>query len=72
MNFNLDSRIIDIVVPELFNFSLNFIDDLCLIVLSHLGIHLPWLQWVSYIWIVGKIISWVVNLSYGTYKFFLT
>ncbi len=34
----------------------NFIDDLCCLLLSHLGIHLPWLQILSSILIVSKII----------------
>lgn len=55
MNLNLDN-LGSFVLSKLLFIASNFIDDLCCLLLSHLGIHLPWLQLLSSVLIVGKII----------------
>jgi hypothetical protein len=67
MNINLDNFGSFILSKSLFIAS-NFIDDLCCLILSHLGIHLPWLQLLSSILIAGKVIYAVAKLSGGRYR----
>lgn len=55
MNLNLDN-LGSFVLAKLLFIGSNFIDDLCCLLLFHLGIHLPWLQLLSSILIVSKII----------------
>lgn len=61
MNPNLDNLSKFILSKLLFVLS-NFIDDLGCLLLSHLGIHLSWLQLMSSILISCKIIYLIINL----------
>ena len=67
MNFELDKLSGFILSKFLFIIS-NFIDDLFCLMLSHLGIHLPWLQLLSSILIAGKVIYATAKLSSGWYR----
>ena len=64
MNINLDS-FSDFLIPKLLFIVSNFIDDLCCLLLSHLGIHLSWLSLVSSLLISCKIlyfaVNWIIN-----------
>lgn len=64
MNLNL-VNLGSFVLSKLLFIASNFIDDLCCLMLSHLGINLPWLQILSSIFIAGKIIYAVAKLSNG-------
>lgn len=70
MNNSLEN-IFTVLVPNLLGFGLNFVDDLLCLLLSHLGIHLTWLQFCSYGVIAGKLIYWLVQLGHKRY-FWLT
>lgn len=61
MNLNLDP-LCNFVLPKLSFIVANFIDDLCCLLLSHLGIHLAWLQFLSSILISCKITYLMINL----------
>ncbi len=56
MNNNLH-----VLLPRFLAFSFNFVDDFLCLLLSHVGIHLTWLQFCSYGFITGKLICWLVN-----------
>jgi uncharacterized protein involved in cysteine biosynthesis len=43
---------------QLFIFILSLADDALLLVLSRVGLHLPWLNWLSPIIITGMILHW--------------
>lgn len=62
MNTNLPNFLTSLLSRSL-EFSLNFIDDILCLLLSHLGIHLAWLQLCGYGLIAGKLIYWLVKLS---------
>ncbi|MGV2830705.1 hypothetical protein [Myxosarcina sp. GI1(2024)] len=62
MNSNLENLLANLL-PNLLGFSLNFVDDLLCLLLSHLGIHLTWLQFCSYGVIAGKLIYWLLQLG---------
>ncbi len=61
MNIDLDNFSNFIIPKLLFVFS-HFIDDLCCLLLSHIGIHIAWLQSISSLLIGCKIIYLVANL----------
>ncbi|MBE9044691.1 hypothetical protein IQ255_09775 [Pleurocapsales cyanobacterium LEGE 10410] len=67
MNLNLDN-LGSFVLSKLLFVAANFIDDLCCLLLSHLGIHLPWLQILSFILISSKIIYAIYKLSISWYR----
>jgi hypothetical protein len=58
MNINLEISITNLL-PKLLAFGLNFIDDFLCFLLSHVGIHLSWLQFLGYGLIAGKLIYWL-------------
>ena len=60
MNSNLDN-LLTALLTKFLGFSCNFLDDLLCLLLSHLGIHLTWLQFCSYGFIAGKVIYWLVK-----------
>ena len=75
MNINLDN-LGSFVLSKLLFVASNFIDDLCCLLLSHLGIHLPWLNLLSSVLIVSKTIyaiakrrrSLIAKLSINWYR----
>lgn len=67
MNINLDN-LGSFILSKLLFIASNLIDDLCCLMLSHLGIHLPWLELLSSILIAGKVIYAVAKLSSGRYR----
>ena len=67
MNLNLD-KLSNFILPKLLFIVSNFIDDLCCLLLSHLGIHLSWLQFVSFILISCKLMYLMINLFIGFYQ----
>ena len=67
MNFNLDN-LGGFLLSKLLFIASNFIDDLCFLLLSHFGIHLPWLQLLSSILIASKVIYVIALLSIGWYR----
>ena len=67
MNSNLDNLSKFILSKLLFVVS-NFIDDLGCLLLSHLGIHLAWLQLISSVLISCKIICLIINLAASFYQ----
>ena len=67
MNFNLDNLGSYILSKILFIAS-NFIDDLCCLLLSHLGINLPWLQLLSSILIASKIVYAIARFSFAYHR----
>jgi hypothetical protein len=60
MNTNLASSLLGLLL-NLCRFSLNFIDDLLCLFLSHWGIHWTWLQFCGYGLIAGKLIYWLLK-----------
>jgi hypothetical protein len=62
MNINLVS-LLPGLLPKLLGFSLNFVDDLIFLFLSHWGIHWGCLQFCSYGLIVGKLIYLLLKLD---------
>ena len=62
MNNNLVSLLPELL-PKIFGFSLNFVDDLLCLFLSHWGIHWTWLQCCGYALLAGKFIYWLVKLN---------
>jgi hypothetical protein len=67
MNPNLDKLSKFILSKVLFVVS-NFIDDLGCLLLSHLGIHLAWLQLISSVLISCKIIYLTISLVASFYQ----
>lgn len=67
MNINIDN-LGNFILSKLLFIASNFIDDLCCLMLSHLGVHLPWLQILSFILIAGKIIYAIAKLSSSWYR----
>ena len=61
MNINLDN-LSSFILSKLLFIAANFIDDLCCLLLSHLGIHLAWVQLLSSVLIVSKIIYAISKL----------
>ena len=66
MNINLDN-LGNFILSKLLFIASNFIDDLCCLMLSRLGIHLPWVQFLSWILIVSKVIYAIALLSINWY-----
>ncbi len=67
MNRNLDN-LLTALLPKFLEFSCNFVDDFLCLLLSHLGIHLTWLQFFSYGFIAGKLIYWLVKYLMNSQK----
>ena len=67
MNINLDN-LGSFILSKLLFIASNFIDDLCCLMLSRLGIHLPWLQFLSSLLIVSKVIYAIAKLSISWYR----
>lgn len=67
MNINLDN-LGSFVLSKLLFVASNFIDDLCCLMLSHLGIHLSWLQLLSSILIASKITYAIAKLLRSWYR----
>lgn len=67
MNLNLDN-FSSLILPKLLFIVSNFIDDLGCLLLSHLGIHLPWLQFLSSLLIGCKLIYFMLNLLIAFYQ----
>ncbi|MDJ0688909.1 MAG: hypothetical protein QNJ41_10395 [Xenococcaceae cyanobacterium MO_188.B32] len=55
MNIDLNG-FISLVLPKLLFLASNFLDDLFCFFLSHLGVHLSWLQLLSSLLIASKVI----------------
>ena len=70
MNSNSD-KLLTALLPKFLGFSCNFVDDLLCLLLSHLGIHLTWLQFCSYGFIAGKLIYWLVKYAISSNKYAL-
>ncbi len=66
MNINL-SGLFTGLFPKICGFSLNFVDDLLCLLLSHWGIHWTWLQCCGYGLIAGKLIYWLFKLYSGRF-----
>ncbi len=67
MNRNLDN-LLTALLHKFLGFSCNFVDDFLCLLLSHLGIHLTWLQFFSYGFIAGKLIYWLVKYLMNSQK----
>lgn len=67
MNLNLDN-FSSLILPKLLFIVSNFIDDLGCLLLSHLGIHLSWLQFLSSLLIGCKLIYFMLNLLIAFYQ----
>ena len=67
MNLNFDN-LSNFILPKLLFIASNFIDDLGCLLLSHFGIHLAWLQFLSSILISCKIIYLIINLVASFYQ----
>jgi hypothetical protein len=61
MNINL-ANLLPGLFPKILGISLNFVDDIICLLLSHCGIHWTWLQFCGYGLIAGKLIYWLVKL----------
>lgn len=48
--------------------ALNFADDLALFILTRLGLHWPWLQWISTILLIATVVYWGVRLWRHCYR----
>ena len=70
MNSNLN-HLLTALLPKFLAFCCNFVDDLLCLLLSHVGIHLTWLQFCSYGFIAGKLIYWLVKYFLTSKKFAL-
>jgi hypothetical protein len=70
MTINLDP-LIHIFCNQVFPFAIIFLDDLLLFLLSHLGINLPGLPWLSHFLIALTAISWIIRglQLLATYKY---
>jgi hypothetical protein len=67
MKLNLDP-LSNFILPKLLLVFSNFIDDLCCLLLAHVGVHLSWLQFLSSILISCKITYLMINLLASFYQ----
>ena len=67
MNSNSDN-LLTTLLPKFLGLSCNFVDDLLCLLLSHVGIHLTWLQFCSYGFIAGKLVYWLVKYIVNSQK----
>jgi hypothetical protein len=47
--------------------ALSFLDDVLLLLLSNIGIHLPWLQWLCSILLICTWVYWIVRFLQSRY-----
>lgn len=48
--------------------ALNFVDDIALFILTRLGLHWPWLQWVSTTLLIVTAVYWSIRLVRYCYR----
>ena len=48
--------------------ALNFLDDFAVFTLTRLGLHWPWLQWISTTLLIVTIVYWGVRLMRYCYR----
>jgi hypothetical protein len=56
------------VLSQLLPFLLSFLDDALLLLLSRLGLHLPWLEWLSPVMLGCMVTYWAIQLLHYLYS----
>ena len=50
------------IIQKGFPIALSFVDDALLLLATRVGLHLPWLQWVSTILLAATLLYWGIRL----------
>lgn len=61
MDINLEKPIHS-SLSQLLLFLLSFVDDALLLLLSRLGLHIDWLEWLSPVIMIGMLGYWIMRL----------